>query len=117
MAQTKHIEHPLGPKIASHRGGADLWPENSMTAFRETAALAVDQVELIATTGPVLVVLAYARASVAVLAPFQYLEIVSATTLGYLLFSDLPDPLTWVGIVIIVSSGLFVFYRERKLVR
>ena len=34
-----------GPKIASHRGGADLWPENSMTAFRETAALDVDQVE------------------------------------------------------------------------
>lgn len=35
----------IGPKIASHRGGADLWPENSMTAFRETAALDVDQVE------------------------------------------------------------------------
>ncbi len=45
MAQTIDIEHPLGPKIASHRGGADLWPENSMTALRETAALAVDQVE------------------------------------------------------------------------
>ena len=36
---------PVGPRIASHRGGADLWPENSMTAFRETALLAVDQVE------------------------------------------------------------------------
>ncbi len=45
MAQTQHIENRWGPKIASHRGGADLWPENSMTAFRETAALAVDQVE------------------------------------------------------------------------
>ena len=31
--------------IASHRGGALLWPENSPTAFRETAALPVDQVE------------------------------------------------------------------------
>lgn len=31
--------------IASHRGGAALWPENSMTAFRETARLAVDLVE------------------------------------------------------------------------
>ena len=31
--------------IASHRGGALHWPENSPTAFRNTAALAVDQVE------------------------------------------------------------------------
>jgi S-adenosylmethionine uptake transporter len=70
---------------------------------------------IIATTGHVLVVMAYSRASVAVLAPFQYLEIVSATTLGFMLFNDLPDLLTWVGIGIIVSSGLFVFYRERQL--
>jgi glycerophosphoryl diester phosphodiesterase len=33
------------PEIASHRGGAFLWPENSMTAFRETARLPVEQVE------------------------------------------------------------------------
>ncbi len=31
--------------IASHRGGALHWPENSPTAFRNTAALPVDQVE------------------------------------------------------------------------
>lgn len=32
-------------KIASHRGGSDLWPENSLTAFRNTALLPVEQVE------------------------------------------------------------------------
>jgi glycerophosphoryl diester phosphodiesterase len=32
-------------RIASHRGGAILWPENSPTAFRQTATLAVEQVE------------------------------------------------------------------------
>lgn len=32
-------------RIASHRGGALLWAENSPTAFRHTAALAVDEVE------------------------------------------------------------------------
>lgn len=36
---------PYNP-IASHRGGAILWPENSPTAFRNTARLAVAQVEL-----------------------------------------------------------------------
>lgn len=32
-------------EIASHRGGALLWPENSTTAFQNTARLPVDQVE------------------------------------------------------------------------
>ena len=31
--------------IAAHRGGADLWPENSPTAFRNTARLPVEFVE------------------------------------------------------------------------
>jgi glycerophosphoryl diester phosphodiesterase len=31
--------------IASHRGGALEWPENSPTAFRNSATLAVDQIE------------------------------------------------------------------------
>ena len=87
-----------------------VWP--TTTEWQLLALLGI-----IATTGHVLVVMAYARASVAVLAPFQYLEIVSSTTLGFLLFKDLPDPLTWVGIAIIVASGLFVFYRERRLSR
>lgn len=33
-------------EIASHRGGAFLWPENSLLAFREAARLAAEQVEL-----------------------------------------------------------------------
>ncbi|WP_375263863.1 glycerophosphodiester phosphodiesterase family protein [Palleronia sp.] len=32
-------------EIASHRGGAALWPENSERAFRETLALGVEQIE------------------------------------------------------------------------
>lgn len=31
--------------IAAHRGGAALWPENSMTAFRGALGLAVEQIE------------------------------------------------------------------------
>jgi len=49
----------------------------------------------------------------ATLAPLQYLEIVAAVGLGYLVFDDFPDPLTWVGIAIIVASGLYVIHRER----
>jgi glycerophosphoryl diester phosphodiesterase len=34
------------PAIAAHRGGARLWPENSVTAFRGALGLGVDLVEL-----------------------------------------------------------------------
>lgn len=56
-------------------------------------------------------------APAATIAPLQYLEIVAATALGYLLFADFPDTLTFTGIIIIVGSGLFVILRERRLSR
>jgi glycerophosphoryl diester phosphodiesterase len=34
------------PEIVAHRGGAGLWPENSLTAFREVRSLGVDQIEM-----------------------------------------------------------------------
>ena len=47
------------------------------------------------------------------LAPLHYLEIVTATLFGYLFFQDFPNALTWVGIGIIVLSGLYIIYREQ----
>lgn len=55
--------------------------------------------------------LKYAPAST--LAPIHYLEIVTAVAIGYLVFGDFPNALTWAGIAIIVASGLYVIYRER----
>lgn len=49
----------------------------------------------------------------ATLAPLHYLEIVSAVALGYAVFGDFPNPLTWAGIAIIVASGLYIVHRER----
>jgi len=37
---------PGATLISAHRGGAGLWPENSLTAFRGACELAVDSVEL-----------------------------------------------------------------------
>ena len=72
---------------------------------------------LIATSGHLLIVSAFSRASPSILAPFQYLEILGATLLGVLIFDEFPDLATWTGIAIIVASGLYVFHRERRLAR
>ena len=47
------------------------------------------------------------------LAPLHYLEIVTATLFGYLVFGNFPNPLTLTGIAIIVASGLYIIHRER----
>lgn len=60
-----------------------------------------------------LVVRAFRMAPLSLLAPFQYFEIISATILGYALFGDFPNIWKWVGIAIIVGSGLFIIWRER----
>jgi drug/metabolite transporter (DMT)-like permease len=51
------------------------------------------------------------------LAPLHYLEIVGATAFGYAVFGDFPNRLTWVGIGIIILSGLYVIHRERVVAR
>ncbi len=60
-----------------------------------------------------LVVKAFRLAPLSLLAPFQYFEIISATVLGYALFGDFPNVSKWIGIAIIVASGLFIIWRER----
>lgn len=57
---------------------------------------------------------AFKRTEAGVLAPFQYLEIIGATTLGYLVFGDLPDALTWLGTALILMSGLYVVRHGRQ---
>jgi drug/metabolite transporter (DMT)-like permease len=51
------------------------------------------------------------------LAPLHYLEIVTAVAIGYLVFGDFPNALTWAGIIIIVASGLYIIHRERITLR
>ena len=60
-----------------------------------------------------LLTFALRAANSTVLAPLHYLEIVSATIFGYLVFSDFPNRLTLIGIAIVVASGLYVIHRER----
>ncbi|WP_235911739.1 DMT family transporter [Mesorhizobium xinjiangense] len=62
-----------------------------------------------------LLIQAYRRASASALAPYPYLQMVWMVTLGYLVFGDLPDRWTVGGALIIVTSGLYIVHRERRL--
>lgn len=53
----------------------------------------------------------------ATLAPMQYLEIPVATVIGFIVFSDLPNGLAAVGILVTVAAGLYIILRERAIAR
>lgn len=52
---------------------------------------------------------------VSFVAPFRYTSLLWATLLGFVVFGEWPDTLTFVGAGIIIAAGLFTFYRERRL--
>jgi drug/metabolite transporter (DMT)-like permease len=72
---------------------------------------------LVSTVGHVMVANAFKLAPASVLAPFSYLEIVTATAFGFVFFGDFPAGLQWLGTAIIVSMGVLIFLRERQLER
>jgi drug/metabolite transporter (DMT)-like permease len=62
--------------------------------------------------GHYLLILAHRRAPASTLAPFIYTQMVWTTTLGFLVFGDLPHRWTIVGGLIVISSGLYLLHRE-----
>ncbi len=72
-------------------------------------------VGIAASIAHMFITVAFRHAPVAVLAPLQYLEIISATFFGWWVFGDLPNQTTFIGILIIVGSGLYVLMREHQL--
>jgi drug/metabolite transporter (DMT)-like permease len=64
--------------------------------------------------GHFFLVRAFELAPAAFVSPFTYGQILGATLMSYLVFGQLPDAWTWLGVAIIVVSGLFIFYRERQ---
>jgi drug/metabolite transporter (DMT)-like permease len=56
-------------------------------------------------------------APVSVVVPFDYTQLLWAVLLGWALFDTHPPASTWAGAAVIVASGLYTLYRERKLGR
>lgn len=63
--------------------------------------------------GHYLLIMAHRMAPAAVLAPFIYSQLIWTTTLGYLVFADVPNGWTLSGAAIVIASGLYLLYRER----
>ena len=68
-----------------------------------------------ASVGQALLIYAFVAAPAVVVAPFVYVTIIVATATGYIAFGDLPGLMTWVGITVIIASGIYIALREAKV--
>jgi len=64
--------------------------------------------------GHLLQIQAYRHAPASLLSPFVYLQIISATVLGWLIWNQFPDAITWLGIGIICASGVGITLYELR---
>ncbi len=67
------------------------------------------------TLGHFSLILAMHRAQASALQPFAFSAVAWALVLGWLAFGERPDVLTSVGILAIVTAGLYAVYRERRV--
>jgi drug/metabolite transporter (DMT)-like permease len=68
---------------------------------------------IMAGVGHYFLTIAYSQAPASVVAPFNYVQLIGAAILGYLVFDSIPDFWTWVGAAVIVCSGLYLGHAER----
>ena len=68
--------------------------------------------------GHLLQIGAYRNAAASTLAPFIYVQIVSATTMGWLIWGHFPNAISWMGIAIVCGSGIsigLIEWRRRQI--
>lgn len=59
-------------------------------------------------------IMAYKNGEASVMAIFDYMRLIFAVALGYLVFSELPDVVTWIGAAIVVGAALYTVHREAR---
>ena len=79
----------------------------------ESSILFMVATGLTATVAFLLLFTAYSIASPAVVSPFEYSILLWSPLIGWIYFNEIPSLNTVIGILIIVSSGIYIFMREK----
>ncbi len=96
-------------------GVGAIWDE--WRHVSQTAALQLSGAVVFVFLGYLMSVMVMRAGDLGFVAPFRYTAMVWALLLGYTIFGDWPDPLTFLGAAVVAATGIFTLYRERQLAR
>ena len=71
----------------------------------------------LAAIGQSFLITSFKFAPAALISPYSYTLLIFSTLIGYFVFGSLPDTVTWVGITLVVGSGVYIAHREQQLVK
>ena len=97
-----------GCGLATLTGWAPATPRSLMFTLAAGVALSL---------GFICLVVGMRNAEMSAIAPFRYFTLLWAIMMGYFAWGEVPNPLAWTGIAVVVAAGLYAFGRERALVR
>ena len=89
-----------------------VWIKPTLNQWSMMAAIGI-----FACVGHLFIILSLKYADASKLAPFSYFEIVTNIIIGYYFFSDFPDKWTFLGLFIIILSGIYISRRENIIKR
>jgi drug/metabolite transporter (DMT)-like permease len=87
-----------------------VWVQPTINQWSMMAAIGV-----FACIGHLFLILSLKYADASKLAPFSYFEIITNILIGYYFFGDFPDKWTFLGLAIIVMSGIYIYQREQSV--
>ena len=84
-----------------------VWVKPTFNQWSMMAAIGI-----FACIGHLFIILSLKYADASKLAPFSYFEIITNIIIGYYFFGDFPDNWTFLGLFIIILSGVYISRRE-----
>ena len=67
---------------------------------------------VVVSLGNLAIIIAFRDVDVSVVSPYRYTVIIWAVIAGAIVFGDIPSGVSWLGIALIIGSGLYTLYRE-----
>ena len=89
-----------------------VWQTSSLQTFMLLTVIAI-----IGTISQVGIAQSLREAEAITVMPFDFLKLIWAAILGYLVFVEIPDRFVWIGAVIIFSSSVYLAFRESRVGR
>ena len=71
-------------------------------------------ISVLGSFGIISLIAAYRDGNVLINAPAEYLYLFFSVSIGYFTFNEMPDFYSFVGIFLIVTSGIYIIFRENK---
>lgn len=103
--------------LAAMLFGLASLPFGGWTIPDMTTLLMLIATGLVGGMGQLLLTEALRRAPVAVVAPFDYTQLVWACIIGYVFWDEIPRSATVVGALVVAASGVYILFRETRRFR